>query len=99
MTNKREQNAIRKALLQERMAAQRLLLKPKLTDILKTSTRLSHLFNPAHLPDEQRGSNKVVTVVALLLAALGKKRAGWLGAGARYLIINYPGLLRKFTKK
>lgn len=98
MMSKKEQNAIHKAVLQERMAAQRLLLKPKLNNITKAGKRLGNLFN-AHSSNEQEGSNKMVTVAALLLAALGKKRAGWLGACARYLIINYPGLLRRFTKK
>lgn len=99
MTSKKEQVAIRKALLQERMAMQRVLLKPRVNAMVKTGTRLTQLFDASSTADGQHGRSMLVTTLALMLAALGKKRAGWLGVGARYLIINYPGLLRRFTKK
>lgn len=99
MTNKKEQLAIRKALLQERMAAQRLLLKPKVGAVINTGNRFVGLFTRSSSSHGHSRANVVVTVLALAIAALGKNHSGWLGVGARYLILHYPGLLRKFSKK
>lgn len=98
MMNKKEQRAVRKALLQQKMAAKRALIKPKLIAVLNTGQRLGNLFNNNNLATEDKKRTTIITAIALLLALLGKKRGGWLGASARYLIINYPGLLRRFIK-
>lgn len=93
MSNKKVAISVRKALLQQKMNLQRKVLQKEFQPVMKTGERLCHLFNPT---DQQKAPTRktvLLTGIALFLAILGRRRAGLLGRTARYVIVNYPGLL------
>lgn len=89
---------IKKMLIQQKLAEQRQELKFQLQPLVKTSQRITRLFSTQDKEQATHGKVAIITVLALVLAILGKRRGGWLGKMARYTIINYPGILHKFIK-
>lgn len=96
MTNKKISTSERKALIQQEMVLQRKALRNEILPIINAGERACHLFASPNQQEVMTKKTFFLTGTALFLALLGKRRAGWLGRAARYLIINYPGLLRKF---
>lgn len=96
MNHKKIAVSVRKALIQQEMASQRKVLKQEIQPIIKIGDRLNHLFNPSNQQTPHTRKTMVLAGMALSLAVLGRRRGGWLGKAARYLILNYPGLLRRF---
>lgn len=96
MSHKKIAISVRKALIQQEMVLQRRVFKQEIQPIIKIGGRLSNLFNPPDQKTPQTRKTVMLTGMALFLAILGRRRAGLLGKTARYLIINYPGLLRRF---
>lgn len=96
MSNKKVAASVRKALIQQEMVAQRHALKQEMQPIIQVSERLNRLFHAKNQQEQPTKKTVVVTGIALFLAILGHRRAGLAGRCARYLIVNYPGILRRF---
>ncbi|MFD1259649.1 hypothetical protein [Entomomonas asaccharolytica] len=89
---------IRKVLIKQQLQEQRQALRQQAQPFLKTGQRIMGLFTPSDNQQHSSGKGAIFTGIAIVVAILGKRRAGWLGKAARYIIINYPGLLHKMLK-
>lgn len=100
MTDKKQisRSEMRKLLIKQQLQEQRQELKLQTQPLLKTGQRVIGLFTPNNNQQHSSGKAAIVTGVAIAVAILGKRRGGWLGKAARYIIINYPGLLHKLIK-
>lgn len=89
---------MRKLLIKQQLQEQRQELKIQLQPLLKTGQRAIALFTPNAKQQGSSGKAIIITGIAIVVAVLGKRRGGWLGKVARYLIINYPGVLHRLIK-
>lgn len=96
MSHKKNSISVRKALIQQEMVLQRRVLQQELQPVIRVGGRLRRLFNPVDKKTPQTRKTLILTSMALFLAILGRRRAGLLGKASRYVIINYPGILRRF---